>query len=156
MFFFYEKKKYIPMAVFGALTLCVKEDAFIYLCIFALYMLISDKNWKISLPMLTLSIFYFLIVSAVMESYGMGIMSNRYENLIYDSKDGLLGAIKTVIINPGYILSQMFSTSSDTHAKIWYTLQLLLPLGFLPFATKNISRNLLCSKGQKSKWYEQL
>ena len=143
MFFFYEKKKYIPMAVFGVLTLCVKEDAFIYLCIFALYIFISDKNWKISLPMLTLSIFYFLIVSAVMESYGMGIMSNRYENLIYDSKDGLLGAIKTVIINPGYILSQMFSTSSDTHAKIWYTLQLLLPLGFLPFATKKISRYVL-------------
>ena len=143
MFFFYEKKKYIPMAVFGALTLCVKEDAFIYLCIFALYILISDKNWKISLPMFAVSIFYFLIVSSVMKSYGLGIMSNRYQNLIFDSKDGLLGVIKTVIVNPGYVISQMLSTSGNTHEKIWYAFQLLLPLGFLPFVTKKISRYIL-------------
>lgn len=143
VFFFYEKKSYIPMAIFGILTLMVKEDAFVYLCIFALYVLISDKKWKISLPILAVAIIYFLTVSSIMKSHGMGIMSNRYDNLIYNEEDGLIGAIKTIILNPTYVISQIFVTSKDGFDKIWYVLQLFLPLAFLPFATKKISRYVL-------------
>ncbi len=143
VFYFYETKKYIPMAVLGVLTLLVKEDAFIYLLFFALYVLIADKNWKISLPVAAVAIVYFVTVSSIMEAHGTGIMSSRYDNLIYDQNNGLLGAIKTFIMNPGYVLSQMFSTSKDNADKIWYLLHLLLPLGFIPFATKKLSRYLL-------------
>lgn len=143
VFYFYESKKYIPMAVFGVLTLLVKEDAFIYLLFFALYVLIADKNWKVSLPVAAVAIVYFVTVSSIMEAHGTGIMSNRYGNLIYDSEDGLLGVIKTFIMNPGYVLTQIFSSPKGNAEKIWYLLHLLLPLGFIPFATKKLSRYLL-------------
>ncbi len=143
VFCFFEKKKYIPMAVFALLTLFVKEDAFIYLVIFALFILISKKNWKIGIPMAVIPIIYFLIVSSLMEEYGTGIMSNRFSNMIFDKKDGLIGVVKTIILNPGYTLSQIFTTSAKNTDKLKYIIQLLLPLGFLPFVTKKISRYLL-------------
>ncbi len=141
--FFYEKKKYIPMALFSLLTLFVKEDAFVYLVILAIYILISDKQWKIGLPMVLIPFAYFLVVSSLMERYGTGIMDNRFSNMIYDSEDGLIGVIKTVILNPGYTLSQIFATSAKNTDKLKYLIQLLLPIGFLPFATKKLPRLLL-------------
>ncbi len=142
-FYFYETKKIIPLAIFSLLTLFVKEDAFIYLVIFALYILISEKEWKIGLPMAVVPVIYFIIVSSLMEQYGTGIMSNRFDNMIYNSDDGLIGVIKTVFVNPGYTLSQIFTTSAGNTNKLKYLIQLLLPLGFMPFATKKISRLLL-------------
>ena len=143
VFYFYEAKKYIPMAIFSVLTLFVKEDAFIYLVIFALFLLISEKNWKLGIPMAIVPVIYFLIVSTLMEQYGTGIMSGRFGNMIYDSEDGLIGVIKTILLNPGYTLSQIFTTTADNTNKLKYLIQLLLPLGFITFATRKISRYLL-------------
>ncbi len=143
VFCFFEKEKYIPMAIFALLTLFVKEDAFIYLVIFALFILISQKNWKLGIPMLVIPLLYFLTVSSLMEAYGTGIMSSRFSNMIFDKEDGLVGVIKTIILNPGYTLSQVFTTSAKNTDKLKYIIQLLLPLGFLPFVTKKISRYLL-------------
>lgn len=143
VFYFFESEKYIPLAIFSVLTLLVKEDAFIYLMIFALYVLISTKKWKIGLPMAIVPLIYFLVVSTLMEQYGTGIMSNRFGNMIYDAEDGLIGVVKTIFVNPGYALSQLFTTSAENTDKLKYLIQLLLPLGFLPFATKRISKLLL-------------
>lgn len=143
VFYLYESKKYLPMAIFSLLTLFVKEDAFIYLVILALYLLLSEKNWKIGLPMATFSIVYFLVISTLMKQYGTGIMLGRFDNMIYDREDGLIGVIKTILINPGYTLSQMFTTSDGSTDKLKYLIQLFLPLGFMPFATKKISRYIL-------------
>ncbi len=143
VFYFYEKRKYIPLALFSLLTLFVKEDAFVYLVILAIYILLSDRQWKVGLPLALIPLVYFITVSTLMEKYGTGIMDNRFSNMIYDSEDGLIGVIKTVMLNPGYTLSQIFSTSAGSTEKLKYLIQLLLPLGFLTFATKKISRFLL-------------
>lgn len=142
VFFFYESKKYIPMSVFCILTLLVKEDAFIYLIFFAIYVLISDKNWKISIPTALVALSYFLVVSSLMSKYGDGIMVNRFDSLIYNADDGLLGAVKTVILNPGYAL-KILVTPTKSADKFIYLVHLLAPLGFIPFATKKVSRFLL-------------
>lgn len=143
VFYFFECEKYIPLAIFSVLTLAVKEDAFIYLVIFALYILFSKKNWKIGIPMAVIPLIYFVIVSSLMKEYGTGIMSGRFGNMIFDKDAGLIGVIKTILLNPGYTLSQIFATSADNTDKLKYLIQLLLPLGFLPFATKRISKLLL-------------
>lgn len=54
-----------------------------------------------------------------------------------------MGAIKTALVNPGYLLTQLFTTSKDTWDKVAYLLQMFLPLGFLPFITRRQSRWLL-------------
>jgi uncharacterized membrane protein len=71
------------------------------------------------------------------------MMSNRYDNLIYDAEDGLVGAIKTILLNPGYLLTQLFADKDAKWDKVMYVIYMLLPLGFLPFVTKKTSRWLL-------------
>lgn len=143
VFYFFESKKYIPMAIFAVLVLFIKEDAFIYLVLFAIYLLLSRKNWKVGVPMLIVPMIYFFVVSSLMQEYGTGIMSGRFGNLIYNSEDGLIGVIKTLFANPGYVVSQLFKTSSGDTMKLKYLIQLMIPLGLFPFFTKKISRFLL-------------
>jgi len=142
-FCFFEKEKYIHTAVFALLVLLVKEDAFIYLLVFAAYVFFLKGKKKISVILAASALLYFFIVSSLMKEFGTGVMSNRYQNLIYDSDGGLFDVLKTVILNPGYFLTQLFVSKNGDNAKILYVLQLLLPLSFLPFATKKISRYIL-------------
>lgn len=143
VFYFFERENYILLGVFSLLTLFIKEDAFIYLFIFGLYVLLSRKKWKIAIPMLIVPVLYFLTVSSLMEQYGTGIMSSRFNNMIFDKEDGLIGVVKTVVLNPGYALSQLLVSSKDNADKIRYLIQLLLPLAFMPFFTKKVSRFIL-------------
>lgn len=138
--YFSEKENKISMFLSLILVLLVKEDAFIYIIIYSLYIIISKKKFLDGTIMILISFSYFLIVSLIMSKYGLGIMSSRYDNLIYDNL-GLLGVIKTIFLNPGYALNQLFSNSK----KIIYILKLLLPLSFLPVITKKFSRLILIS-----------
>lgn len=142
-FCFFEKEKYIPMAVFAGLTLLVKEDAFIYVLIFAVYVFFLKKKKKTALALALAALVYFVAVSSLMRAFGNGIMTSRYENLIFDPNDGLVGVIKTALLNPGYLLTQIFASKEGGNAKILYVFQLLLPLSFLPVVTKKISRYIL-------------
>lgn len=142
-FCFFEKGKYLPMWVTAALTLFVKEDAFIYLLIFSLYVFFLKKKKKIALALALTAVIYFAVVASLMSAFGNGIMVGRYDNLIADKSDGLFGVVKTVLLNPGYLLTQLFVSKDGDGIKILYILQLLFPLAFIPFATKKISRYIL-------------
>ena len=143
VFYLYEAELYIPLAVCSLLTLFIKEDAFIYLVIFGIYILLSSKKYKTGIAMAVAPVLYFFVVSTLMEKYGTGIMSNRFGNMIYDSEDGLVGVLKTIVVNPGYALSQLFTTSANNTDKLRYFVQLFVPLSLMPFATKKMSRFIL-------------
>ena len=145
VFLFFEKGKPIPMYLCVLLTLGVKEDAAVYLIFFALFVIFSKKKYIHGIIVAAISVSYFLLCSFIMEKYGLGMMVNRFDNLILNKDEGLLGAIKTVLLNPGYVLTQLTSTSNAGAGKLIYILQLMLPLGFLPFCTKKPSRWLLIS-----------
>ncbi len=142
-FLFYEKKKWIPTYLCALLTLSVKEDAAVYLAIFALFLLLSERQFLHGSVILALSVGYFLLCAHLLELGGQGMMSGRYENLILNEEDGLLGAIRTVLVNPGYFLSQLSTTPEWTWDKIAYLIQMLLPLGLLPLCAKRASHWLL-------------
>jgi len=137
VFYFFEKNKKTPMHIFIILTLLVKEDAAIYIMIFALYQILSRKKYLQGSIILSISIIYFLIATYIINTFGLGIMADRFENITYNDT-GLIGAIKTIIINPGFAVTQLLTID-----KLKYLLLLLLPLSFLPFITKNISRYIL-------------
>ena len=142
-FLFYEKKRY-PLMYLSALgVLSVKEDAAVYLLLFALFILLSERNYLHGGVLAALSVGYFGVCAYILQKHGLGMMVNRFDNLIYNADDGLLGAVKTALVNPGYLLTQLFTTSGGTWEKLVYFLQMLLPLGFLPFCTKKPSRWLL-------------
>lgn len=142
MFFFYEKKKTVPFFIFAILTLMVKEDAFIYIAVFAVYIFLADKQYKKGSILLFIGAAYFLSACAYLENFGTGIMSNRYDAMI-SGDEGLFGIIKTVFTNPGYTFGKVFGTTDDSPEKVIYFLQLMCPLAFLPFMTKKPVRFIL-------------
>ena len=170
VFYFFEKEKYLWMYVFAILTLAVKEDAAIYVILFAVFMMISRKKYLHGFILAIGAAVYFYVALAILEGSAAywaeyyagdtanpsiaGPMINRFNNLIFDKEDGLKGAIMTALKNPGYLLTQFFSTNNanlDTSfflerspwAKVIYVLQMLLPVGMIPFVTKKQSRWLL-------------
>ena len=142
-FYFYETRRPVPMYLSAVCVLGVKEDAAIYLIVFALYLLLSRRSYLHGLLLLVMSGGWFVLATHLINTYGDGVLSNRIDNLSYDPDMGLLGVIKTALVNPGFLLTQMFTTSGGTWDKVVYFLQMLLPLGFLPFCTKKLSRWLL-------------
>ncbi len=158
-FYFFEREKYPLMYIFAVLTLAVKEDAAVYVVLFALFVLLSRRKLLHGSILLLGSLAYFGAALAILQAAGAhyaelyadttpnpainGPMINRFNNLIFDSADGLMGAIKTALVNPGYLLTQLFTTSAGGWEKFTYFIQMFLPLGLLPFCTKKVSRWLL-------------
>lgn len=169
VFYFFEREAYLPMYVFATLVLMVKEDAAVYVIFFALYLILSRKKYLHGAILAAGAALYFVGALAFLnetaeywaEYYATdtprpsiaGPMINRFDNLIFDKEDGLIGAIMTALKNPGYLLEQLFSTQSASldsffserspWAKVVYLIQMLLPVGMIPFCTKKQSRWLL-------------
>ena len=159
VFYFFERENYPLMYVFAALVLAVKEDAAVYIILFALYVIFARKKYIHGGILAIASAAYFVIALQILESVSAsyaelyagvsakpaiaGPMVNRFDNLMLEKEDGLGGAVKTALINPGYLLTQLFTTADGGWAKIVYVLEMLLPLGFLPFCSKKPSRWLL-------------
>lgn len=143
LFYFFEKEKMVPMLFSAASLLMVKEDAAIYLLVFAVYIFFVRKKRFQGIILGTMAVIYFGFCMVLLNKYGEGVMSSRYANLILNPEDGLIGVIKTGLLNPGYLLTQFFNTSDGTGNKFLFFVQLMLPLGFLPICTKKASRWIL-------------
>lgn len=138
------------MYVFMALVLLVKEDAFIYVASISLFLMFSKKTFYNKkkdkeqlllvhgIIMLVISLVYFLVVSKLMEKYGLGIMEYRYNNIMMEQDAGLINVIKTIALNPAIAIYEAF-----TEDKILFFLQMTVPLLFLPFFNKKISHVFL-------------
>ncbi len=142
MFYFYEKKKFPVMLIFTLLTLMVKEDAFVYVAVFAVYIIIAEKQIKKGTALLLLSGIYFIGACYYINTYGLGIMSDRFSSMI-NGDEGLLGMVKTVLFNPQYSVKQIFLTTDTSAEKIFYFIQIFAPLAFIPFFTKKKARLIL-------------
>lgn len=138
LFYFSEKDCTIGAVIFAVLLLCVKEDAAMYLAIIALYYIFSGKSLARNFILLALSLLCFGAVTMLMQKYGLGIMSaSRFGN--YIGKDGsLFTLIRSVIENPAFTLSQVF-----TQEKLLFLLQMFAPLCFLPLMGKKPARLIL-------------
>ncbi len=159
LFDFFERKKYGYGYLFAFLTLLVKEDAAIYVGIFALYVLLGKKEPLHGCLLLLGALAYFGLALSILETSSAyyaeiyanaspnppinGPMVDRFGNLIFDAAAGLVGALKTAVVNPGYLLTQLFTADGNGWEKFIYVCQLFLPVGFIPFLTSKPSRWLL-------------
>jgi len=144
VFYFGEKERYVYLAVFTILSLLVKEDVFIYIIVYGIFLMVSKKKYRTGALMCAGALLYFTVSYTILTQSGLGIMSDsRFGNLIYGN-GGLIGAVKTIITNPGYAVSQLFSDlNGESINKYTYMIKLLLPLGLLPLITKKMSRYIL-------------
>lgn len=161
MFYFFEKEETVPTAVFALLVLSVKEDAAIYLIFFALYVILARKKYRFGIVMGVLSAIWMVTAIGILNASASywaqyyenlkitanpeiaGAMVSRFDNLIFDKTAGLAGAVKTALVNPGYLLTQIFGTPEADGGKLIYLFEMLVPLGMLPFCTKKPSEWLL-------------
>lgn len=142
MIYFYEKNKTPFVFLFAVLTLMVKEDAFIYVAVFAVFLIIGNKDWKRGLSLVVVAGVYFIFACWYINNYGLGIMEGRFDVMIRGD-DGLFGIIKTVFANLAYSVKQIFTTIDNTPDKLIYFIQMLCPLAFIPLFTKKPSRLIL-------------
>ena len=142
-FYFFETKRYIPMYLAALCVLGVKEDAAIYLLIFAAFVFLSEKKRAHGLALAGMAVAYFGVAYYLLQTYGTGVLSNRFDNLIADKDAGIFSVVGLALKNPGYLLTQLFTTNKGNWDKIVFLLQMLLPIGFLPFCSKRSSRWIL-------------
>lgn len=142
-----DRKSILLTALFGVLTLMVKEDAAVYVAVAALYLilrtLLSGGKKKLrslltGIGLLAGAVVWFLAVTHYLEQQGDGVMTYRYKNFMYDGSDSLLTVIKAVLLCP---LKMVFECA-DPEKNI-YLLQTLTPLLFLPLLTRRYERYVL-------------
>lgn len=138
MFYFAETKKPVPMYIFAVLTMAVKEDAPIYVLFFALYLLFSNKSKRHGTILGALSCIYFGVVTHLMSVYGNGIMSNRYDQFIFEKDGSIYSVILNILKNPSYLFTQILSAE-----KLTFLILMLVPMALLPFAIRKPSAIIL-------------
>ena len=142
-----EKKKTYIMILMMLFAFFVKEDAAIYVLVLGTFYLLSRKDKKRGLILMVCAAVYFLIAISVVNSYGLGIMDNRFSNLYFDADGGLSQVFKSIIANPGYVIAQMITNSSaDSVEKIAYFILMFGPMATVIFTKgKKYTRYILLS-----------
>lgn len=130
-----ERKRWWGVALMALLVMMVKEDAPVYVACIALYIVFYKKDTYHGLLLLCFSLAYFGGVTWAMSAFGQGVMTGRYDNFITDPSQGLVGVIRTCLVNPAYVIHECFNSE-----KFEFILKMLVPLGFLPLATRKLSQ----------------
>ncbi len=148
LFYFIEKEHISMSLLFGVLVCLVKEDAPIYVMFAAVYTVFAKKTSRGKFNgafLLSASFLYFGVVTLLLDLYGQGVMNYRYSNFMANGEGTLSSVVINVIKNPAYVIYEIFGVDSDKAdvSKLTFALQMLLPLGFMPFITKKIERIIL-------------
>lgn len=129
------------------LTLCIKEDAAVYVAVAGLFFLLKwlvrkeDRSRKaliLSLSVLGMALVWFALVTGYLSRVGKGVMSWRYDNLMFESSGSLLTVVKAVVLNPVKALFECMDRE-----KLAYLARTLLPLLGLPLVTRRYERLVL-------------
>ena len=142
-----EKGSVSLTAVSAVLTLCVKEDAPVYVAVAGLYWLVKillspSENFKkellVSAALLVGALGWFWGATTYLAAYGDGVMTYRYENFMFDGGSSLFTVIKAVLLNPLKALYECVDKE-----KLEFISQTMLPLLALPFLTRRYERYIL-------------
>lgn len=147
LFYGIDRKNAAVTAVAAALTLSVKEDAAVYVAVIGLYLTVRglvrsgrpDRRDLITgSALLAVSVGWFLLVTGYLSRSGDGVMTYRYENLMYDGSGSLITVVKSVILNPMKALFECVDAE-----KLRYILLTMAPLLGLPLLTRRYERYLM-------------
>ena len=137
VFYFFEREKYLFMYIATFFVFCIKEDACLYIFFFGLFAFLSRKKYLHGIILAVVSVAYFVTAVSLLTRFGDGVLSNHYQNYMYE-ENGLIGMVRIILINPGYVFDQTLKVE-----KLNYIVYMLLPLGFMPLATRKVSHFIL-------------
>ena len=142
-----DRRSTVLTVIFALLTLCVKEDAAVYVAIVGLYVLLRaltdcprghKKELWLGIGLLIGALCWFMVVTWYLRTYGDGVMTNRYRNFNYDGSDSLIAVIKATLMCPMKTLFECVDKE-----KLTYIGQTVLPLMAIPLFTRRFDRYIL-------------
>ncbi|MBQ9761920.1 MAG: DUF2079 domain-containing protein [Oscillospiraceae bacterium] len=147
LFYGIERKNIPMMAIAGLLTLMVKEDAAVYVAVVALWLLVKsllrnpkEQRWELiaGASLLAMAVIWFLLVTRYLATVGDGVMTNRYQNFMFDGNDSLLAVIRAAVVDP---LKVVYECADPE--KWRFIIRTMLPLLGLPLLTRRFERYIL-------------
>lgn len=142
-----ERRNILLTALFGFLTLMVKEDAAVYVAVAALYLIVKTilnfrrekrKDLLLGIGLMIVSLIWFKLVTDYLANQGDGVMIYRYDNFMYGKSDSLISVVFAVFLNPMKMLYECVDTE-----KLGYIGMTLLPFLGLPLLTRKYERYIL-------------
>lgn len=137
VFYFFEREKYLWMYLSALLVFCIKEDACLFVFFFGLFVFFSRRKRMHGAILCAVSLIYFVSAILILTYFGNGILSTHFKNYMYED-NGLIGMVRIILTNPAYVFAQTLKAE-----KIPYLMYVLMPLGFLPLATRKVSHFIL-------------
>ena len=142
LFYALERKGPYAAAAFAFLTLLVKEDAAVYVAAVGLYQLLRapmspDRKfaaWS-GAGLLVGAVGWFSLVTFFLARFGDGVMTYRYQNVLFGGGEGLLTVVEAAVLCPMKVLCECLEAE-----KLPYIAWTLLPLGLLPLLTRKYYR----------------
>ncbi len=138
LFYAIEKDDIKGIIILSLLTMLVKEDAAVYVACIGLFTIFGKRKYIKGTVMTVSAVVYFLVVTMLMQKYGLGVMTYRYSNFMVDGAGSLMDVIRNFVTNPAYAIAECFGSE-----KYPFLLYMFAPLGALPVATKKVSRFIL-------------
>lgn len=142
-----DRKNTLITAIAALLTLMVKEDAAVYVAVVALWLVVKTmlhyrrrdrKDLITGVLLLVVALDWFFLVTGYLAENGDGVMTYRYDNLIFDDSDSLITVVWAVLMCPLKALYECVDPQ-----KLPYIAQTLVPLLGLPLLTRRYERYLL-------------
>lgn len=142
-----DRQSTVLTVIFALLTLCVKEDAAVYVAVVGLYVLMRalthrpgahKKELWTGIGLLAGALCWFMVVTWYLRTHGDGVMTNRYRNFNYDGSDSLISVIKATLMCPMKTLFECVDKE-----KLTYIGQTVLPLLAIPLFTRRFDRYIL-------------
>ena len=131
LFYFLEKRQSAGYWIVVVLALAVKEDIALLLILIAVFIAIHKRQYGLALGTSVLSIAWYIGAQEIIILSGGDRDSGRYayyyQKLMLDEAAGTIGIVKTLLTNPFYVLTTVF-----TPKKLLFVCQMCLPLLFLP------------------------
>jgi len=138
LLYFIECDKLPGIIISTILVFSVKEDAPVYVAFIALYLMVDKKKYLKGAVLLIASILYFAFATFLVNKFGEGESVYLFSNLIYDDSSSLSCILKTIFLNPGYAIQQLFLQDN-----LLFIFKVLAPLCFLPLIVKRWSQVIL-------------
>ncbi len=156
-FYFILKSNYKPAILFLILAGITKEQTWIIVTLFGLYLVFINKQKALGLSIFAFSslIFYFLIWQAIPSALGSQHFATQF---FRDFGDSPTEIIKSIFLHPVQTIQTLFMPD-----RLSYIKQLFMPLGYLSFigipflilATPDLIINLLSGSPQMHQIYYQ-
>lgn len=137
VFYFFEREKYLFMYLSIVLVFCIKEDASLFVFFFGLFVFFSRRKRVHGALICASALLYFVTAVMILTYFGNGILSSHYQNYMYEDH-GLIGMVRIILTNPAYVFTQTLKPE-----KVPFLMYVLMPLGFLPLATRKVSHFIL-------------